>query len=211
MDINPISATSIPPEVYEAAFNVAQQRLVMLGTSVFKTWQLRKETKRVLREAELWPLARCVDIFPFVGQVDNGHVSGLFDDGRLRCVLVIVWMAPFPGHTVRLDCQLTVPPDGPQTNQRPILYTVRNHKVTAERDGQPEQIEGGSIKLVELDLLPDTAPCPGDIGPAHAQERNGKCGRLVAVTGLQISAHAPWRCVRDTENRPAFSFWIPRW
>ncbi len=96
MDINPISATSIPAEAYEAAFNIAGQRLAMFSDSFFMQRRRKKEAQRILAEAEAWPLARCVDLLPFVGQVANGHVSGLSDDGRLRFALAAVWLAPFP-------------------------------------------------------------------------------------------------------------------
>ena len=201
----------IPAEVWEMAMRVALERIALWRGRWGKMRQQEAEARRVLMEAESWPLNRCVDILPFVGQVGE-HSAGLFDDGRLCFAVGLFWMAPFPAHTVSLDFQCEIPHDEPIPGRRSVVYTVRNHKVTqGDTAGKPEQIDGGSLRMVGFELTPDNPVSLEELGPASPHVKQTKIVRRVDIKRMQITAHAPWKCVRDTEYRPDFSFWVPRW
>ncbi len=202
----------VPSEVWEMAMRVALERVALWKSSWGKKRQQEAEARRILKEAESWPLARCVDILPFVGQVP-GHTSGLHDDGRLRFILVVLWMAPFPAQFVSLDfrCEMVVP-DNPAQGSRIVTYTVRNRKVTEKKaNGDPEYLDAGSIRTVDCELTPDSPVTVAELGETAPHSAQTRPGRKVDIKGMQITAHAPWKMVRDTENRPDFSFWVPRW
>jgi len=213
MDIDPTSPAMIPAEAYEAAFSIAEHRLEMAADSIMKKWRLKKEAQRVLKEAELWPLSRCVESLPFVGHVD-GHTSGLSDDGTLRFALAVIWLAPFPAHYVSLDfrCEILVP-DNPVNGHRAVVYSVKNHKVVdAKPNGQIEYLDAGSIKVVPFELTPDSSVTADELGPAAPGAQQTRFGRTVRIKSMRITAHAPWKSVRDTDDLAAdYSFWVPRY
>lgn len=192
---------------------IALERMTLWGGQWTKKRRQEAEARRILKEAESWPLSRCVEILPYVGSVD-GHTSGLSDDGKLRFMLALIWLAPFPAHYVSLDykCEILIPDDPLNGHRTTITYTVRNHKVAdTTPSGNVEYIDAGSVKIIKCELVPDSPVNADDLGPAMPSPTQTKLGRTVDIKGLVVTAHAPWKKVRDSEYRPDFSFWVPRW